>query len=112
MFTGESVFPWMLEDFTALEPIREAAELIAAKTDWPELYDVQTLQSTNIHVASASYYSDMYVAFDKAQETAAQVKGIQQWITNEFMHSGIRDDGARIFENLLGMCRGTIMTFK
>lgn len=28
------------------------------------------------------------MAFDKAQETAANVKGIQQWITNEFMHSG------------------------
>ncbi len=31
---------------------------------------------------------DMYVDFNKAQETAGHIKGIQQWITNEFMHSG------------------------
>ena len=77
---------------------------------------------------------DMYVDFDAAQETAAQVDGVQQWITNEYRcggvqkcscglrpqlarlripglmlipqhvrrHSGIRDDGLRIFETLNG----------
>jgi hypothetical protein len=25
------------------------------------------------------------------------------WITNEYQHSGLRDDGARIFTKLLGM---------
>lgn len=38
---------------------------------------------------------DMYVSFELAQQTAARVHGIQQWITNEFMHSGVRDDGCR-----------------
>lgn len=112
MFTGESVFPWMLEDFTALHPIREAAELVASKADWPQLYDVTVLQHTSVPVASATYYSDMYVAFDKAQETANHVKGIQQWITNEFLHSGIRDDGIRIFDTLLKLCRGCVSNFR
>lgn len=45
------------QDFTALHPLREAAKIIAAKSDWPQLYDVAALQETSIPVASASYYS-------------------------------------------------------
>jgi hypothetical protein len=37
----------------------------------------------------------MYVSFELAQQTAARIHSIQQWITNEFMHSGVRDDGCR-----------------
>ena len=44
--------------------------------------------ATPYRVRGVANGQDMYVAFDKAQETAANVKGIQQWITNEFMHSG------------------------
>ena len=42
------------------------------------------------------------------QETAACIKGLRQWVTSEYMHSGIRDDGARIFEHLLAMVRGSL----
>ena len=35
------------------------------------------------------------MSFELAQQTAARVHSIQQWITNEFMHSGVRDDGCR-----------------
>ena len=43
-----------------------------------------------------------------AQETAARIRGLRQWVTSEYMHSGIRDDGARIFEHLLAMVRGNL----
>ena len=41
-FTGEHVFPWMFEDYGALAPLREAAELLAAH-EWPRLYDAERL---------------------------------------------------------------------
>ncbi len=44
----------------------------------------------------------------RLQETAKHIRGIRQWVTNEYAHSGIRDDGARIFEQLLAMARGSI----
>ncbi|CAL8463199.1 g2733 [Coccomyxa elongata] len=108
MFTGEMVFPWMFEDFAALAPLQAAAEAVAEKADWPQLYDLKALQSTTVPVASATYYDDMYVDCDCAQETAKHIRGIRQWVTNEYAHSGIRDDGARIFEQLLAMARGSI----
>ena len=46
--------------------------------------------------------------FELAQDTASKIQGIRQWVTNEYPHSGIRDDGGRILERLLGMVRGSI----
>ena len=49
-----------------------------------------------------------YVDFDLAQATAARIANIRLWITNEYHHSGLRDDGAAIFDRLLGMSRNSI----
>jgi hypothetical protein len=51
----------------------------------------------------------MYVDFDRAQETAGHVRGIRQYITNEYKHSGIRDDGARIVDKLCNLTRDGIL---
>ncbi len=34
-----------------------------------------------------------------------QIRGLRQWVTNEYKHSGIREDGGRIFDRLINMCR-------
>lgn len=33
----------------------------------------------------------------------------RQWITNEYLHCGIREAGATIFEKLLNMARGGVL---
>ena len=45
---------------------------------------------------------------DLRSQTAASIGGIRQWVTNEYMHSGLRDDGTTIFDKLLGMTRNSI----
>lgn len=109
MFTGEMVFPWMFEDFAALRPYKAAADLLAAKQDWPQLYQPQVLAGNTVPLAAASYVEDMYVDFSLVQETIAGVGGARHWVTNEYKHSGIRDDGARIIERLLGMVRDVVL---
>ncbi|KAA6418622.1 MAG: peptidase family [Trebouxia sp. A1-2] len=108
LMTGEMVFPWMFEDFASLRKLQETAEVIAAKSDWGAMYDSTALGKNQVPVASATYYEDLYVDFELAQETASKILGVRQWVTNEYMHSGIRDDGARILERLLGIVRGSI----
>lgn len=44
--------------------------------------------------------------FNLSKETASQIAGIRLWITNEFMHSGLRDDGNKVLDHLLGMLNG------
>ena len=57
-------------------------------------------------VAAAVYYDDLFVNFKIAMETASQIAGIRLWITNEYMLSGLRDGGGKVFEHLMGMLNG------
>ncbi|GBF98668.1 proline iminopeptidase [Raphidocelis subcapitata] len=108
-FTGEMVYPWMFEDFAALRPYKAAAEVLAAKSDWGQLYDTEALSSNAVPTAAALYLEDMYVDYALAQESAEHVRGLRIWATNEYKHSGIRDDGSRILDRLLGMARDMIL---
>lgn len=109
MFTGEMVFPWMFEDFASLRPYKETADLLAAKSDWPALYKPDVLAGNTVPVASATYLEDMYVDYNLVQETVGQTAGVRQWVTNEYKHSGIRDDGGRILDRLMGVVRDSIL---
>ncbi|CAA6661016.1 unnamed protein product [Spirodela intermedia] len=93
-FTGEMVFPWVFDEMGALTHLKEAANLLSEKEDWPSLYDIDALNKNEVPVAAAVYYEDMYVNFKLSMETASQIAGIRLWITNEFMHSGSGTAGA------------------
>lgn len=105
LFTGEHVFPWMFEDYGALRPLREAADLLAGY-DWPCLYDPARLHGCEVPAAAAVYADDMYVERSFSEETAAMVPSMRAWLTNEYEHNGLRADGARVLDRLIGLARG------
>ena len=60
--------------------------------------------------AAAIYYDDMYVDFDacmKVTQRGGPLEKCKVWITNTYQHSGLRDDGANIFNKILGMAKGS-----
>ncbi|MEE2569021.1 alpha/beta fold hydrolase [Pseudarthrobacter sp. J64] len=105
LLTGEMVYPWYFEQDPALVPLRDVAELLAAKDDWGRLYDLEQLAANEVPVAAAVYTEDIYVDRDISLATAASVRGLQVWETADFHHDGIADDGEAIFGRLLGMVR-------
>jgi pimeloyl-ACP methyl ester carboxylesterase len=105
LFTGEHVYPWMFDDYGALAPLREAADLLAAR-EWPRLYDPDVLADNQVPVAAAIYVNDMYVERLFSEETAAWIRGARAWITNEYEHNGLRVDGSRILGRLIDLARG------
>ena len=105
LYTGEMVYPWYFEEDPALVPLKETADLLAAKADWPALYDPEQLSRNTVPVAAAVYTDDIYVDRDLSLETAAAVRGLQVWESADFHHDGIADDGEGIFNRLLGMVR-------
>jgi pimeloyl-ACP methyl ester carboxylesterase len=105
LFTGEHVYPWMFEDFAALAPLREAADILAAH-EWPRLYDPDRLAANEVPVAAAIYAEDMYVERAFSEETAAHIRGLRPWLTNEYEHNGLRADGARVLGHLVDLVRG------
>jgi pimeloyl-ACP methyl ester carboxylesterase len=105
LFTGEHVYPWMFEDYGALAPLREAAQLLAER-EWPRLYDEDVLARNEVPVAAAIYAEDMYVERAFSEETAALIRGARPWITNEYQHNGLRVEGERILGRLIDLARG------
>ncbi|KAK9074268.1 hypothetical protein SSX86_006865 [Deinandra increscens subsp. villosa] len=101
--TGEMVFPWMFDEIHALRPFKEAANLLVEKKDWPPLYNKTKLNDNKVPVAAAVYYEDMFVNFNLAMETAAEIAGIRLWVTNEYMHSGLRDGASHVLDHLMGL---------
>jgi hypothetical protein len=102
-FTGEMVYPWMFDQLETLQPLKEAADMLAEKSDWPQLYDAQQLARNTVPVTAAVYVEDMYVEFDYSRETLAGMLNAKAWMTNEYEHNGLRMDGERIVDRLIGM---------
>ncbi|MEU1026845.1 alpha/beta hydrolase, partial [Streptomyces sp. NPDC005904] len=90
----------------ALRPLRESAELIAARSDWPRLYDVDRLAANEVPVAAAIYHDDLYVDTEHSLSTARAVRGLRTWVTDEFEHDGLRVGGPRVLDRLLALLRG------
>lgn len=103
LFTGEMIYPWMFEEIGPISSLRDAAHLLAERADWPSLYDPAQLGRNDVPVAAAVYYNDMYVDRSFSLETAGAIRGAQTWVTNEYEHNGLRADGERVLDHLLGM---------
>ncbi|MGW4549828.1 alpha/beta fold hydrolase [Streptomyces violaceorubidus] len=105
LFTGESIHPWMFDCDPALRPLRETAELLAARTDWTPLYDPARLAVNEVPAAAAVYHDDMYVDTAHALTTARAIRGLRTWVTDEFEHDGVRAGGPRVLDRLLALAR-------
>ena len=105
LFTGEHIFPWMWEDYHALHGHRAAAEVLA-QHPWPRLYDADRLVHNEVPVAATIYVNDLYVERAFAEESAAAIRGLRPWITDEFEHNGLRADGERVLGRLMDLVRG------
>ena len=104
-FTAEHVFPWMWEDYGALRPQRDAAGLLAEHA-WPDLYDAAQLRRNEVPVAATIYVNDLYVEREFAVQTAATIRGLRTWETDEFEHSALRSHGERVLDRLINLVRG------
>jgi hypothetical protein len=104
--TGEHIFPWMFDEPT-LEPLREAAELLARR-EWPSLYDLERLRANEVPAAALVYSEDPYVERVFSERAVALVPGLRMWLTSEYDHDGLRRDGERVLGRLLDLARGRI----
>jgi pimeloyl-ACP methyl ester carboxylesterase len=106
LFTGEMIYPWMFEQDPVLHPFREAADLVADYADWPPLYDAARLAANDVPVAAAVYFDDMYVPRELSVPTAAAIRGLRSWVTNEYEHDGLRMSNGTVLRRLIGLAQG------
>ena len=107
-FTGEMIYPWMIDADPVLRPLREAAGILAERDDWPPLYDPTRLAANEVPAAAAVYYNDMYVDRELSMRTAEAIRGLRTWVTSEYEHDGLRVSDGAVLDRLIGMVRGNI----
>ncbi len=106
LFTGEMIYPWMADAYPTVRPLREAAELLAEREDWPRLYDPARLAASGVPAAAAVYFDDMYVDFGLSLATARATGSLRPWVTNEYEHDGLRVSNGAVLGRLIDMVRG------
>ena len=108
-FTAEHMFRWMWDEYGELRP-HKAAAMLLAEHHWPRLYDASVLARNEVPVAATIYVNDLYVERAFAEETAAAIRGLRPWITNEYEHSALRSDGERVLDRLIDLAHGRAYT--
>jgi len=106
LFTGEMIYPWMVDADPVLRSLREAADLLASYDDWPPLYDPTRLAANDVPVTAAVYYHDMYVDREFSMRTAKAIRGLRTWVTSEYEHDGLRVSSGKVLDRLIAMSRG------
>ena len=104
LLTGEHLFPWHFEDDPTLRPYAEVATLLA-EHEWPRLYDAEVLAEVDVPCAAVIYADDPYVLRGFSEETAALVPSMRPWLTNEYLHNGLRTDGEHVLDRLITLAR-------
>lgn len=87
--TGEHMFRDCFVEDPALGELVGAVDILAERTEWTQVYDLDRLRENSVPVAAAIYYNDMFVPQSLQQDTADLV-GARTWITSQYQHDGIR----------------------
>ena len=107
LFVAEHIFPWMWEDYGLLQGHRAAAEILADHP-WPRLYDAERLARNDVPVVATIYTNDLYIERAFAEETAAAIRGLKPWITNEYEHSALRLHGDVVLDRMIDILRDRV----
>lgn len=108
LFYGEMIFPWVFDEIAELKGMKEAADILAEKSDWPPLYDAEVLARNTVPVACAVYADDMFVNMKFSRETVDTVPNMNAFYTSEYEHCGLRVGGEHLFSRLIDLGRGEV----
>ena len=108
LFTGEHIFSWMLDDYGALRPLREAAHLPRGARMAAPLRSRRSSRETMSPSRPRSTPTTCTSIVLSRNETAALIRGLRVWLTSEYEHDGLGVDGERVLDRLIDLARGRL----
>jgi len=99
---GEVIQPFLFDEDPALRPFAEVARILAERSDWPRLYDLDRLARNEVPVYAAVYQHDLFVPSSLSLRAVGEVGNVHAWLTPDYLHDGIRD-GDVVLDQLLSM---------
>lgn len=113
-FTGEMVYPSMINDYSELTQLKELSELIHSYKNWTNLYDLEKIKNNKfdiVPIAAATYYEDQYVTFENCEIVKRNYlkDSLRQYITNEYFHNGLRAGSDKVLNRLFELLESEIV---
>jgi len=66
------------------------------------------LAQVDVPCAAAIYADDPFVDRQFSEVTADLLPEMRRWLTDEYLHNGLRSSGERVLDRLIGLARGKI----
>jgi pimeloyl-ACP methyl ester carboxylesterase len=113
-FSAEHVYPFHYDQFKALGPLKDAADILAKKEDWPPLFDINQLRNNKVPVSALSYKQDMFINWELSDETVDKMGGqnIHHVIDKDLKHTAVKDQSEdvlpRLWNNLAEAAKGIL----
>ena len=93
----------MFPDYAELQGLQKVADLLAATSDWPLLYNELQLSKNEVPVFAAVYVEDMYVRFDYSNYTASKIKHCKTFVTNLLYHDALGSKTEDVLKRLFDL---------
>ncbi|EGV66433.1 prolyl aminopeptidase [Yamadazyma tenuis ATCC 10573] len=113
-FTTEMVYKSMYNDYVELRPFKGLAFALHLNTQWPKLYDIETLRTLTfekVPIVGAVYVHDLYVDFDLSRKVLEDTFGgrnFRAFMTSEFFHGGYLKDPQRVMGTLFKLLESEV----
>ena len=96
--TGEHISPWQFDEDPALQAFKEGAHGLAER-EFTAPYALADAPTT----AAAIYLDDIFVPLEESLAAAAHLGDLRPWVTNEYQHNGIGENGAEVMGKLFAL---------
>ena len=94
---GNHFFPHHFAEDPALRPFKEVVHEMHQQTNWSYVFDEDRLRANTVPAVAALYERDMFIPFERATASAAQIGGMQVWSHPRWDHDAIYLHGAELF---------------
>ena len=84
-FSGETVRQKMFKDYVGLQNFSAAADILANKTNWPMLYDIESLKNNTVPLSVLLMTDDFYVNYEFKQYCSVKLKLVNSIILKQFL---------------------------
>lgn len=100
-FTAENIRASDFKHYPLLKPFKQAAEILAAKQDWCEIYSLEKLKNNTVPIEAMVYERDLYVDVDLSIATL-KATGNSRFVINDTLeHNSFRTHGKSLLPKML-----------
>jgi len=101
LFTGENIRRSDFDQYPLLKPFKKAADILAKKQDWAQVYDLDKLKNNTVPIEAMVYRQDLYVDVNLSIATLKATGNSRYLIDEDKQHNSFRTYGKTLMPKML-----------